>query len=580
MRNLSTGSTVHSDQVPAYRSFPRRLASHPEFWLALVSLFWLASSNRFFLISSFEASIAGGGDSLRLITGLIIALFALNWLILLVLVVHKPGRWFLASLLMIGAVAAHFIGRYGVFIDPEMLRNTLKTDVAEARELITLSLALDLALFGLVPAVVLWRLWPAPRAWRKASLVRLGCVLAAILTLVSAVLWISQPLSSLMRMHRDLRYLITPSNLIWSTGKAIAGQAREQGRPLRAIGLDVSPGPMATQRQRPLRIIVVVGETVRAQNWGLNGYSRNTTPELARHQPINFNDVSSCGTNTEISVPCMFAPVGQRNYDESTIRASESLLHVFARAGWSVSWHDNQSGCKGVCQDLPYVQATDPLGRGLCDRGRCLDEVLLDGVPGFMRAAQAQSLLVLHMLGNHGPSYWRRYPPAFERFKPACRKDDLSACTRDEIVNAYDNAILYTDHLLARLIDELVRHEDQVDSVLVYVSDHGESLGERGLFLHGMPWAIAPEVQTRVPMILWFSRFADASTGVDLGCLRARSGEKSLAHDHLFHTLMGLADLRSSIHEASLDLAALCRRPSAPFAPSQPRDAERATTKP
>jgi lipid A ethanolaminephosphotransferase len=560
-QSLSQTLTGVQPVAPMRRPLLHRLASHPEFWLALVSLFWLASSNRFFLVSSFEASSAGDGSSIRLIAGLIIALFALNWLLLLTTVLHRPGRWLLALWMMVGAVLAHFIGRYGVFIDPEMLRNSLKTDLAEAGELLTPSLVLDLTLFGLVPATAVWRLWPAPRTWRQASLIRLSCLLVAILTLLSALLWISQPFSSLMRMHRELRYLITPSNLIWSGSQAIAGQARERGQPLKAVGLDVTPGPLAQQRQRPLRIVVVVGETVRAQNWGLNGYARNTTPQLAQRAPINFNHVRSCGTNTEVSVPCMFAPVGRRQYDEAVIRGHESLLHVFARAGWDVSWHDNQSGCKGVCQGLSYVQAGDKLGRGLCEKGRCPDEVLLDGIPGFMESDQAQSLRVLHMLGNHGPSYWRRYPTAFEQFKPACRKDDLSACSRDEIVNAYDNAVLYTDHLLARLIDELTRHEDRVDSVLIYVSDHGESLGERGLYLHGMPWAIAPEEQTRVPMVFWFSKFADTGTGVALDCLRAQASTRQISHDHLFHTLMGLADLRSLVHEPAFDLAGLCSRP-------------------
>ena len=554
-----------------------RFASHPEFWLAVVSLFWLASANRHFLISSFQASSAEGGYATQLIGGLVIALFALNWLLLMLVVVRKPGFWVLAVLMIVCASGAHFIGRYGVFIDPEMMRNTLKTDMAEAGELLTLSLALDITLFGLVPAVLLWRYWPEPRRWRTAIAVRASCLLVALLALILTLLWISQPLSSLMRMNRDLRYLVTPSNLLWSTGKAMAGQAQEKEIALKPIAVDVAAGPIAKARERPFRLIVVVGETVRAHDWGLSGYERNTTPQLSQRQLINFSDVRSCGTNTEVSVPCMFAPVGRRNYDERAIRTSESLLHVFARAGWSVSWHDNQSGCKGVCQGLPYVQATDSRGRGLCERGRCLDEVLLDGVPDFMSSGQSQALLVLHMLGNHGPSYWRRYPAAFEQFKPACRKDDLSACTRDEIVNAYDNAILYTDHLLARLIDEMAKHQDRVDSVLIYVSDHGESLGERGLFLHGMPWAIAPDEQTRVPMSLWFSSQAAASAAVDLGCLRAKSDLRGLSHDHLFHTLMGLADLRSHIHDASLDLVSACRWATAA---NQARSRAKESTKP
>jgi len=166
---------------------------------------------------------------------------------------------------------------------------------------------------------------------------------------------------------------------------------------------------------------------------------------------------------------------------------------------------------------------------------------------------------VLHQLGNHGPSYFRRYPSAFARFQPACEHDDLQRCSVDEIVNAYDNALLYTDHVLASLIARLQAAAGQVDSALLYVSDHGESLGEGNLFLHGLPYAIAPDVQKKVPMLMWFSAGFAAASGIDPECVRARAAQPA-SHDHLFHTLLTMLDVRTALHDDGWDLTRGCTR--------------------
>jgi lipid A ethanolaminephosphotransferase len=355
--------------------------------------------------------------------------------------------------------------------------------------------------------------------------------------------------------------------VLWSAGTVLVEQLQGAARPRQAIGLDAAPGPRMTARSaaggRPLLVVLVIGETARAANWGLSGYARQTTPRLAGLPVINFREVTSCGTNTEVSVPCLFAPVGRRDYVESVIRGSQTLLHVLARAGVAVHWRDNQSGCKGVCDDLPNDQVADVAAPGLCDQGRCSDEGLLIGLPERLAAAATHpgtQLLVLHQLGNHGPSYFRRYPRAMAQFSPACERDDLRLCSRDEIVNAYDNALLYTDQVLALLISQLQAAAGKVDSVLLYVSDHGESLGENNLYLHGLPYAIAPDVQTRVPMLMWLSAGAPAATGIDAACLQRRATQAA-AHDHVFHTLLTLLDVHTALYAPAWDLAQGCRAP-------------------
>jgi lipid A ethanolaminephosphotransferase len=236
-------------------------------------------------------------------------------------------------------------------------------------------------------------------------------------------------------------------------------------------------------------------------------------------------------------------------------------LHVLARAGAEVRWRDNQSGCKGVCEGLPTERVIDLAPPPeLCEEGRCFDEALLHRLEERIRPSRGTHVVVLHELGNHGPSYFRRHPRAFARFQPACEQDDLRLCTREQIVNAYDNDLLYTDDVLVRLIGLLTAQADRVDSALVYVSDHGESLGENNLFLHGIPYAIAPDVQKQVPMVMWFSPGFAPRAGLDTACLAQRAREPA-AHDHLFHTVLGLMDVRTALHEPAWDLTAGCRKP-------------------
>ena len=167
-------------------------------------------------------------------------------------------------------------------------------------------------------------------------------------------------------------------------------------------------------------------------------------------------------------------------------------------------------------------------------------------------------MLVLHTLGNHGPAYFRRYPEAFRRFTPTCDDEDLSKCSREQIANSYDNALLYTDHVLARGIDLLEALAPRYDTALLYVSDHGESLGENGLYLHGLPYSIAPQEQTRVPMVMWLSPGFAARTALDAACLRT-AAQRPATHDNLFHTVLGLLDVRTTIRDDTLDLTAACR---------------------
>ncbi len=553
---------MSSQQSPAARP---RLAwvTRTESLLLVVCLFWALLANRPFVAAALRGRDMQAPQTWLFGAALLVMLVCLHYLVVAPFAWGRLIKPLLALLLVVVACATYFMQAFGVVLDPGMMRNVLHTDVAESRELLSLRLFTHLLLYAGLPLFLLWRVRLQPRPWVRTLAWRLGSMLLAVAVLVGTLLAVYQPLSALMRNQRELRYLVTPGNLLWSLSVVVATGTRIAAMPRQVIGEDARAGPRLAARTRPLLVVLVVGETARAANWGLNGYARQTTPQLAQRPVISFAQVTSCGTNTEVSLPCMFAPVGRRDYDEDRVRGSQSLLHVLARAGVGVDWLDNQSGCKGVCEGLPVQEVVQLDVPGLCQHGRCLDESLLTGLPERLARSAAKpgsQLMVLHMLGNHGPSYFRRYPPAFEQFKPACQQDDLARCSQGEIVNAYDNALLYTDHVLAQLLDSLKARSQQVDSVVLFVSDHGESLGEKGLYLHGLPYAIAPDVQKQVPMLMWFSPGLSGADLPDLACLRQRALAPA-AHDHLFHTLLGLLDVQTRLYEPAWDLLQPCRRP-------------------
>lgn len=468
--------------------------------------------------------------------------------------IRKPV---LAALLVLGSSASYFMLTYGVLLDRTMVANVFQTHAAEALDLITWPFALWSVLLGLIPAVLLFRIRVTPLGWRR-ELWRKARVLTILSVLLAGlVLAFFSSYASLARNHRDLRLQLVPTNVLsaaYSYGK------RRLAAPsmLQPVGRDATARqPMAGGRPRVL--VLVVGETARAASFSLLGYGRDTNPRLkAEADLVAFGNATSCGTATAVSLPCMFLDVGRERFDMEMAGTRESLLDVVQRAGVKVLWRDNNSGCKGVCDRVPQESVTRKPVAGLCSAGECWDEALLSGLGEQLERVTSDTLIVLHMTGSHGPAYYRRYPPAFERFKPACQDRQLDRCTRESIVNAYDNSILYTDHVLAKIIELLRSRAKGIDVSMAYVSDHGESLGEKGLYLHGLPYALAPDEQKRIPFLLWLPSGRSRDWSLDAACVRSRSAQP-VSHDALYPMVLGLLDVRTRIYDRERDVLAPCR---------------------
>jgi len=458
----------------------------------------------------------------------------------------KPA---LVVALLAASVGAYFMDRYGIVIDAAMFTNVLNTDAREAGELAGSAFLGHMLLFGVLPALAVARVelvWHGTAAeLRRRGLLLLATSAAfaacAALTHESVNLWI--------RPHRDVRMYANPAHPLWELGRFLgAGWAAPSGPP-QPIGEDAVRRP--ARSGKPRIVVLVLGEGARAGNFSLLGYARETNPQLAAIDGlVSFSQVRSCATTTAASIPCMFSRLGRARFKRARALAEENVLDVLRKVGVDVLWRENNSRCGGTCARVPNEDLRNLTVPGVCDGHFCRDEVLLDGLEQRIARAGGDRLIVLHMLGSHGPAYYTRYPAQYRRFLPECAQDAIQNCAREAIVNAYDNSLLYTDHVLAQAIGILRRHAAGVEPTLLYVSDHGESLGEHGLYLHSMPYAFAPQEQKHVPLLLW-------SPALDRACLDRRRGREA-SHDNLFHTLLGLFRVATGEYREDLDLLRGC----------------------
>lgn len=451
-------------------------------------------------------------------------------------------RWVLATFLLIASQSAYYMDHLGVIIDTVMFDNILQTNRSEFSSLVTTSLILRTIIFGIIPAWLVVKYFPQPLSFKDELKSRLRAILLFLLAIVVLIIPFTADYTSFIREHKLVRFYSNPTYSVYSAIKYATQQSSisVHSQPLLKMAEDAKLLDPATSKKE--LIIMVVGETARADRFSLNGYKRLTNPELSKHQVVSFSNVSSCGTSTSVSVPCMFSSLGRAKYDKEKALDQENALDVIAKNGIAVLWRDNNSDSKGVATRIKYEDFKTPTLNPIC-KGECRDVGMLSGLDDYIEKNKDKDMMiVLHQMGNHGPEYYRRYPKEFERFKPACQTGELRDCSQEEVDNAYDNAILYTDYFLSEVIKFLKKYDEQYEVAMLYVADHGESLGEHGIYLHAAPYMFAPKEQTHVPVIAWTGKNFDYAIE-DIEPFK----DAKISHDDLFCTLLIAYELESKM---------------------------------
>ena len=537
-----------------------KLQCHDNSFNLLAALFFAFVLNALFLLRAWEIIPYTRVHDYLFAASMPVVLVAAFYLLFSLLAwpwIRKP---LLIVLILASAAANYFMHSFGTVIDTNMIENVFESNAQETGALMSRNYVIWMLLMGILPVALVCSVRISNRQrWWWNLLQRLASALGAVLVILLMAVLFYKDYASLIRNNKGLVKMITPANIVSGTGHYVDQRYLQGSQALVKIGEDAKKGPLITAGSKKTLVVLVVGETARAENFSLGGYARDTNPQLKKQQVIYYPNASSCGTETAISVPCMFSNMPREHYDANLAHHQEGVLDVLAHAGISVLWRENDGGCKGACDRVPHTDMTQWQLPQYCHDGFCLDDVLLHRFDNYVDSLYNDGIIVLHQMGSHGPAYFKRYPAAFQRFTPTCDSNQIQDCDHQALVNTYDNSLLYTDDMLSRTIDKLKGLSDRFNVALVYLSDHGESLGEHGMYLHGAPYLFAPSQQTHIPLLLWMSPGYAAAYHIDQACLRQQAAETAVSQDNLFHTVLGLFNIQTQQYQPQLDMIKSCQ---------------------
>lgn len=523
--------------------------------ITLLSFYFLLLLNISFWRFIFVHAEPTGLTGYLFMASIPLLIFTLLYLTFSLLTLPYVGKPILILILLISAGVNYLSYQFGVFIDADMVRNTFETNPGEVKDLITLRSLLWFFVLGVIPSVLLWKTKITFSPFWKELLTRLKRCGLVLLCLILFTPFVYKQYASFGRNNNQVRRLVIPLNYIYATFRYFQIEHQNK-RPF--TKLDEAAEHVPYPDEEKTVFILILGETARAQNFSLNGYDRETNPLLKKQDIVNFRHVQSAGTATAFSVPAIFSFTPRSRFSPTDAKYTENLLDLLQQTGYEILWKENDNGCKGVCQRVPNVEM-DVKDKRFCDGTYCHDEILLEGLEDYLANFQGNNLfIVLHTIGSHGPTYFRRYPEQFKKFTPTCDTEEIQTCTQEQIVNTYDNTILYTDYIVSSVID-ILKKFPAYESGLLYVSDHGESLGENGVYLHGIPYAIAPKEQTSVPMVLWMSEVMKKSDHLDYECLKKKAQTGQFSHDNLSHSILSLMEVDSRVYDPKMDFFDECR---------------------
>jgi len=485
-------------------------------------------------------------SNIGFLLSLAVVLYALVVIVLSLISFKITLKPLFIIILLISSAIQYFMQSYHIIIDNTMIENILQTDMHESLDLLSPQFFSSVFLFGIIPSFILYKL-PLVHKEFKTELWYTFKLIMFHLGIIAVLLFsFSKFYTSFFREHKSLRFYTNPTTPIYNIVSYTYEQFQDTNIPMKIIGEDaIIKAPK--NRKRKI-IIMVVGEAARADHFSLNGYHQETNPLLQQEDIINFTHMYSCGTTTAVSVPCMFSVYDKDDYSSQKGYHTYTVLDILAHAGVEVLWRDNNSDSKGVAVRLNYQSYKTEKLNTICDL-ECRDEGMLVGLKEWIDKTKKDTIIILHQMGNHGPAYYKRYPKAFEKFTPVCETNQLEKCSQKEISNSYDNALLYTDYFLSKTIDLLKKYENTSDTAMLYIADHGESLGEHGFYLHGLPYFMAPDHQKHVGALMWFGK----SFPFDRDLLKNKAKE-TFSQDNLFSTLLGIFNIQTKVYTPEMDI--------------------------
>jgi lipid A ethanolaminephosphotransferase len=496
--------------------------THLAFFLSLANLlFFHLPFYRFIFNNVDYGSFAG----ILLIFSVVVLMLVANAFVfyLLFFISRYLGKFLTIVFFLASTVAVYFVNTYSVIIDDTMVGNVINTNVEESSSFFSFKLVLYVLFLGVLPSVVIFKAKIGKTPIRK-SLITLGLTLLFIVSMIFANasnwLWIDKHAKQLGGLAMPWSYTVNLSRYY----------IKQHRKNKKAILL---PNANIVNQDKSV-VVLVIGESARQQNFSLYGYERNTNPLLSKTENLHHFKAQSCATYTMAGLKCILEHA-------NTNDLYEILPNYLFRNDVDVVWRTTNWGEPPI--HIEDYERKEDLKKDCLGGGCDYDEVLLAGLKERISASKKNKvLIILHTSTSHGPSYSKKYPPQFEVFKPVCNSVELSKCSQQELINAYDNTIVYTDYILHQVIEDLKGLKDY-KSAMFFVSDHGESLGEKNLYMHGIPMSIAPKEQYEIPFIVWFS---DGD--------KALKSNSSLTQNHVFHSVLNFLDIQSPIYNEQMNI--------------------------
>ena len=467
------------------------------------------------------------GGKIFLLASLVVIMLTLNFMMtyLVMFLLRLAGRILLAILAIINATAVYFIVTYNVMIDATTIENVFNTRYSEASGFFSWSLWLFILVFGVLPALYCLL---QPVVIGKAKRLAVCCGSSLAIVLVVALLNFNQTLF-VTEHDTELGGLLQPWSYLVNTGRIISFSQDENAEEIKL------PDGRITDDEKAV-VVLVIGESARKANFQLYGYQRDTNPLLSKQPGLKVFEATSCATYTTAGTKAILEPIDSGDLYE--------LLPNYAfRTGADVSWRTSNWGEPPIHID-EYL-TDDELGVQYPDEDEAFDAILFRGLRERIESsAKSKVLIILHTSTSHGPKYADKYPKAFEVYKPVARNVEEGEKNIAMLINAYDNTIRYTDFLLDGLINTL-RGMTDWKSAMIFISDHGESLGENKMFMHGLPMRLAPKEQYEIPFLVWTSD----------GFRTYKSNLPAVLEQHyIFHSVLNLLSIQSPAYNQDMDI--------------------------
>lgn len=480
---------------------------------------------------------------------LFVASLNIIFTVLTIKYIEKP---LIILLLIISSIISYQMFYYGIVFDTNMFVNIFETNAGEGWSFVNPHILTWFFVFGLLPSILISKLTITYKSLVEEIGSKSISIIISIAILLTIYLFYYKDIASIGRNNRHLRTAIVPTYFTYQFIKYIKNSYFKTQLPYKQIGLDIQINKKPNRKNN--LSIIVIGETARSMNFELNGYSKDTNKYTKPFNTLSFKNVQSCGTATAVSLPCMFSALSRYEYEYDKASHQDNLIDILKRTNINMVWLDNDNGCKGVCNNIKYIKIPTNKNKW-CDGLYCYDGILVEKTKNELdQLPNRDAMIFLHLIGSHGPTYYKRYPNDHRLYLPDCPRSDIQNCSNEQLVNSYDNTIAYTDFVLSKLIELLKTKNTEWNTSLIYISDHGESLGEYGLYLHGAPYFMAPEEQTKIPMQMWFSDSFTKENNINLDELISKAKNNSYSHDNFFHTILGLASATTNVYDRNLDI--------------------------